>query len=366
MRIREILFHDFRSFRGPRRISFVDPLTDTVRPVTVIAGTNGTGKTTILDTTEALLAFVLEPDNPGDLVVEAFETGLICLALELSPDDLPGSTGQPTLFEDEPTQVLHIVVGRRDLAPAHPQAEWPNLFCRLVQRGVSGRPYVRKAPLAGKLRKAVSLMHQSKADIHGGLLYFPHGRRLNATRGGPIEPPPEDHRWIFRFSSSDKWRGSLEQLWVWQNYLDLERSARGRDNLKSFVATVEEVLGKGRRITISEGRALVPAPWSNNGDERATVRLDQLPSGEQQCLLLFGELARRRRQGAVIAIDEPEISLHPTMQRLVIHQLRKFASEWDMQLLLATHSLEVLRTVHDSERVILDRLDEPALATRES
>ena len=30
MRIREILFHNFRSFRGERRISFVDPLTDTV------------------------------------------------------------------------------------------------------------------------------------------------------------------------------------------------------------------------------------------------------------------------------------------------------------------------------------------------
>jgi AAA15 family ATPase/GTPase len=47
MRIREIYFHNVRAFRGAHRISFVDPLTDAVRPVTVIAGTNGTGKTTI-------------------------------------------------------------------------------------------------------------------------------------------------------------------------------------------------------------------------------------------------------------------------------------------------------------------------------
>ena len=75
-------------------------------------------------------------------------------------------------------------------------------------------------------------------------------------------------------------------------------------------------------------------------------------------LLLFGELARRRR-GAVLAIDEPEISLHPTLQRQVVHQLRQFAREWDMQVILATHSLEVLRAVHESERILLDRL-EPA------
>jgi predicted ATPase len=75
-------------------------------------------------------------------------------------------------------------------------------------------------------------------------------------------------------------------------------------------------------------------------------------------LLLFGELARRRRKGAVLMIDEPEISLHPTLQRQVVHQLRQFAREWDMQVILATHSLEVLRAVHESERILLDQLDQ--------
>ena len=84
---------------------------------------------------------------------------------------------------------------------------------------------------------------------------------------------------------------------------------------------------------------------------------DQLPSGEQQVLLLFGELTRRRRRGAVLMIDEPEISLHPTLQRQVVHQLRRLTREWDMQVILATHSLEVLRAVHESERILLDQLD---------
>src|SRR5262249_27661528 len=146
--------------------------------------------------------------------------------------------------------------------------------------------------------------------------------------------------WISRFKPTNQWNGSLEALWVWQNYLDLEASAGGQTdaNLKPFVETVEEVLGKGRKISIHKGRVMVPAKWHQNGDEPPKVRLDQLPSGEQQCLLLFGELARRRRHGAVILVDEPETSLHPTLQRLVMHQLRQFAREWDSQLIIATHS----------------------------
>jgi energy-coupling factor transporter ATP-binding protein EcfA2 len=364
MRIREILFHDFRSFRGKRQISFVDPLTDAVQPMTIIAGTNGTGKTTILDAIEALLAYVLEPENPRDLIIEAWETGLVCLALELTPSDLLQSTKQQSLF-GETTEILHIAVGRRDLAPKRPQSEWPNLFCRLVQRGVSGRDFVRQkpqqSPLAEKLRKAVSQMHQGKAELCGGFLYFPHDRSLGHTQSGPIQPPPEERQWVFRFSATDRWQGSLEQLWVWQNYLDLERGAQGRDNLKPFVATVEDILGEERRIIVSSGRVLATASWGAHSGEAPTVQLDRLPSGEQQSLLLFGELARRRRHEAVIAIDEPEISLHPTLQRSVVHRLRKFAREWNAQLLLATHSLEVLREAHESERIVLDRLDETGL-----
>ena len=98
-------------------------------------------------------------------------------------------------------------------------------------------------------------------------------------------------------------------------------------------------------------------PWQFSDRDRPGLRLSQLPSGEQQVLLLFGELARRRRRGAVLMIDEPEISLHPTLQRQVVYQLRRLTREWDMQVILATHSLEVLRGVDESERILLDQLD---------
>jgi energy-coupling factor transporter ATP-binding protein EcfA2 len=345
MRIREIVFKDFRSFRGERRISFVDPLTDAVRPVTVLAGSNGCGKTTALDAIESMMILATRT-TLTDMHKEAKQTGLIRLVLELSPDDLPPSTrskGLSDAFSKEKSEIVTVSVGREDLDP--------NIVI------ISGHEIERTDHLLGQMPlisawgRAVGRMNEGSVNLHGGILYFPHNRRLAVTRGGPIEPPPEKREWLFRFTPDDKWKGSLEHLWVWQNYLDLEQNSQ--EHLEPFVKSVETVLGRDRRITISKGRVRVPVAWEQDG-ERPQVGLDQLPSGEQQVLLLFGELARRRRPGAVIMIDEVENSLHPTLQRLVMSNLHRIAREWDAQVIVATHSLEVIHTVRGGAFINLD------------
>jgi ABC-type lipoprotein export system ATPase subunit len=329
------VFKDFRAFRGERRISFVDPVTGTVRPLTVLAGSNGSGKTTLLDSIEALLAFKLNAAR-DDLIKEAQATGTIHLTLELLPGDLPSSARTEELFVHGKPEIVTFSAGERG-GNGLQNAEQPS----------------DESPAVQALHQAVALVSQGEAKLHGGLLYFPHDRRLAVTRGGSITPPEEKQEWLFRFSPSDKWSGSLEQLWVWQNYLDLEEKTRGRQRLAPFVEVVETVLGQDRRITISKGRAWVPVAWEQAG-ERPQVRLDQLPSGEQQALLLFGEIARRMRRGAVIMIDEVENSLHPTLQRLAMWNLERIAREWEAQVIVATHSLEVIHTVRGGAFINLD------------
>ena len=353
MRIREITLKDYRCFRGERRISFVDPATDTVRPVTVLAGSNGSGKTTILDAVEALLTLLVDQHNLPDLVNEVlWWGGSIRLAVEFSPHDLPESIRADNSF-DKGNQVVTISVNR---APVTANLETDHDSSFRFTREFEGRGLVTIQSHPQRVQvllQAVSQMLQGETELRSGFLYFPHDRRLGWMRGGAIEPPPEERSWLFRFSPSSGWQGSLEQLWVWQNYLDLEQNARDRQNLIPFVETVETVLGNDRRIRVYQGRVLVPVSWGQ-GIERPDARLDQLASGEQQVLLLFGELARRRRQGAVIMIDEIENSLHPTLQRLVMWNLRRIAREWDAQVIVATHSLEVINTVRGGAFINLD------------
>jgi energy-coupling factor transporter ATP-binding protein EcfA2 len=352
MRIREIYFNNFRSFRGEHRISFVDPVTDEVRPVTVLGGSNGTGKTTILDIIEAFLRGM-----HNFLFPEIKENSLVCVSVEIVSADL-GEVDKMTGQQNPVPQVLHFAVGRDDMLPQEIAMVWPDFYGLL--RGQEG-DYVRHEgageSLRNELQRAFSEMDNGNFELYGGLIYFPHNRQLGSKTGEVISPPPDEVQAIFHFTTNEGWQGSLEQLWVWQNYLDLEQGADKRDNLLPFVKAVEDALGDGRQISIKKGRVTVPAGWRDNG-ESPRVHLDQLPSGEQQVLLLFGELARRRRPGVVIAIDEIENSLHPTLQRLVMWNLRKIAREWDAQVIVTTHSAEIINTVRGGAFINLDYPDD--------
>ncbi len=366
MRIRELIFNNVRAFRGEHRISFVDQLTDQASPISVIAGTNGTGKTTMLEAIAALFKFAVTLEIPPDsILAQVANDGFVSLTLELSASDISED-------ESSETQTLQLMVGKRELAPHElpPQS----LYClSIFPQPVFAIPRIgHDLPIRQQLVSKIAKMQTTETARRGGLLYFPQTRQPFPTsiKGGAIELQPQPFEWLSQVDSPSQWKGSLEALWVWQNYLDLEAGAKNGNgygnhaNLRPFIESVEESLSKQRKIVIRQGRVLVQAGWQNNG-EPAWVKLDQLPSGEQQLLFLLGELTRRRRPGAIIAIDEPETSLHPTLQRVLVHHLRKLAREWDCQLILATHSLELLRSVHESQRINLDLLNKRRHSVKE-
>jgi predicted ATPase len=161
MRIREITFHNFRSFRGEKRISFVDPLTDSVRPMTVIAGTNGAGKSTVLDTSWALLRLIVGLEEP--IIFEALRAGLVSTLLELSPPDLLRSGS------NEDSDQLYIMAGQRSLARQSVLYKQSNGFGRLSQAEANAPTYNLDSKLAEALRSAVWLMYQDPAKLHYAL-----------------------------------------------------------------------------------------------------------------------------------------------------------------------------------------------------
>lgn len=138
-----------------------------------------------------------------------------------------------------------------------------------------------------------------------------------------------------------------------------------RRALKRFFAVVGGVEIHNPRIMRfdEEGQ---PLPQGELGFHKggALLRLSQLSDGEQQVLLLVGELARRLSvanpgtgdplaAGGVVLIDEIELHLHPGWQRLILPALAEAFP--GLQFVVTTHSPQVLASVPgDAVRILED------------
>jgi ABC-type transport system involved in cytochrome c biogenesis ATPase subunit len=72
------------------------------------------------------------------------------------------------------------------------------------------------------------------------------------------------------------------------------------------------------------------------------VPLEKLSSGEQHQLVLFFELLFELKENALILIDEPELSLHVAWQKKFIPDLQRIIGLNKFDVLLATHSPQLI------------------------
>jgi len=72
------------------------------------------------------------------------------------------------------------------------------------------------------------------------------------------------------------------------------------------------------------------------------LKLAMLSSGEKQLLLLLCNTLAARDQASMLIIDEPEISLNVKWQRRLVQALLDCIRGKSVQLIFATHSIELL------------------------
>jgi ABC-type glutathione transport system ATPase component len=87
-------------------------------------------------------------------------------------------------------------------------------------------------------------------------------------------------------------------------------------------------------------------------DRQTHEELDafELSSGEKQIVLLFSDIVALQDQTRVFIIDEPELSLNPEWQRKLMPSLLEVTQQSEMQLLAATHSIEIMARYRDRIR----------------
>jgi predicted ATPase len=314
---------ELRSLRvkgcGPLRdvqIEFTDPAGQ-VRPVTVLGGANGSGKTTVLELIVAL-AEMLHP------------------AYRRTPTILDRTEyAQMDWLVDG--QEFSVFYGRRP-----PDAQLPDDYSErsLPQRGksqivaqkeVKGHIAQDIANLIGQQERETLAFPDRKSPLESlplpSVLYFPHYRALMPVSGEQVYREETRYKWVYRYESVRSFRGSLDSYLVWLDYAEPDTFRRVCDFFDQLSFD-----GKTFDVSRKDLKAVVRTK------EGQTHLLEHLSSGEQNILIVLLELRRRLLPYSIVLIDEIENSLHPAFQYHIAQGLRRLQEMVPFQLILTTHA----------------------------
>ncbi len=349
MRVKSVYLENVRGL-PPIDLDFFDPVTEQIRTRTVIAGSNGSGKTTILDTIYTLMHLIVSrPEKPlGTWLMPS----RVRARLELHD--------MPTLSYPHPPYAVpagwSLVVA---LGPEHwlSQIEAPYLIA-LTGDAVNTWHFVRSDEPGSFISLDWPVKREWMEAERPTTLYFPSEQReLAAKEKGQIIAETREHAWVWRFSDSQKWEGSLESfivaLYAREHFPQPEtpeEEEKAYPTFQEFLDVVNGFLTRKRITGVSRTTFRVQVV----GENGQKFSLDELSSGEKQILLFLAEVQRRISRGSLLLIDEPEIHLHPGWQARLIDALTDLCRQYDAQMIVATHSEEVARSVYEHELILLD------------
>ena len=357
MKLRKVRIENFRAIKETE-IVFADALS-AIRPVTVLAGPNGTGKTSVLFAIVQALRGVMgyrtsdvpEPDERD------IHTPLSIGGLSPTPPSI--SVTLDIEFGDEERAAIRKVMG--EVSPEERLGDLPNGKVRAVwkyppERHPDGsvKPFwflYRTDP-----RDAVPWFHGRKSAITGwtsrkfrdralldkigGIYLFPQDRSLRSRVMGERLTQDEEST-----PSADRKGRELSSVWGVLEYLsNYSRSApegikpeenweqRIRESFNRICAP-KEYVGFMYRSDDPLG-----APYFK--DNGSTYPLDMAASGEQVIIEYLARLTYPSPMNhSIILIDEPEIHLHPAWIRQLYLALPKIGV--GNQYIVTTHSAEL-------------------------
>ena len=118
----------------------------------------------------------------------------------------------------------------------------------------------------------------------------------------------------------------------------------------SIDVKVEDISQDGRNITLFT---------NSSGDE---FDINELSSGEKQLFLRTLAIKMLNPENSIILIDEPELSLHPRWQQRIVDVYRKIGK--NNQIIIATHSPHILGSVKKENIMLLDNDDKGKIVVR--
>jgi hypothetical protein len=211
-----------------------------------------------------------------------------------------------------------------------------NVAAAIIQHSSKiGRPRKHLLP---ELRKEVQALNERAARFHAyGLL--PESPMLELAER--LEVAEDKHGPVLTQVLTphlDGFKGRLDALEP-----GLEAVAAFVDSLNTFLAD--------KRVSFSPGPQGLQITDQRN-DER--IEPDDLSSGEKQIVLMFSDIIALQNETRLFLIDEPELSLNPDWQRSLMPSLLAVTKASEMQLIAATHSIEIMAKYRDRRRLLTE------------
>ena len=113
---------------------------------------------------------------------------------------------------------------------------------------------------------------------------------------------------------------------------------------------IEDISQDGRNIPI----------FTNSAGDKFDI--NELSSGEKQLFLRTLAIRMLNPENSIILIDEPELSLHPKWQQRIVDVYRKIGK--NNQIIIATHSPHILGSVKKENIMLLDKDGEGKIVVR--
>ena len=184
----------------------------------------------------------------------------------------------------------------------------------------------------------------------------PQSLFLSSQQNFKYNPKPQlvpSYRWAYRVNVDDV-LGNAE-FYIKEFVLQRERNSSVSDpqaRTKAAIAEFNNIFGDAKLLTkLSDldGKQFNRPVFSNAQNEIVTI--DQLSDGEKQ---LYGRVIALMiidPRDSIILIDEPEIALHPAWQQKIMQIYSRIGT--NNQFIVATHSPQVIASVPYQNRIIL-------------
>lgn len=323
------------------------------RPVTVLGGANGSGKTTALELIVAL-ADMLEPHSvspqgvirvggswdPGQEPPKPFLSVLD--RAKYAQMDLSMDGGQMSVVKGEiPSDAdlpPHVFGNKRSDRNRHLQIDADDIVSRVRHLIWQQRDSLVEFPRSDSGPGTESPLPWPS------VLHFPHYRYLSEVEGRDVSKEEVLYEWVHRYKKVPAFSGSLHSYLIWLDYSDPPTFERVIQFLNSL-----DFEGKTFGVHRKSLKAIVQL---TNG---TTHPLEELSSGEQNLLIVLLELRRRLLPHSLVLIDEIENSLHPAFQHRMAQALLAMQKETPFQLIVTTHApvfLDIFGT--ESARVLTE------------